>query len=181
MAAKKNPLLEYLPFLLGQEFKTPEGVLIIDEYHSEDRYKAWATNRSKSNTKILDKLQCCGRGFYLASITPLLRPFSAITKQELIHVMEMCYQLVYDHKMAAKGIQKVHDEKGGGLKAYENVNGRVFQYGLTIEKSGVLFSVDGAFMNIPFYKITLYLSQIGIDVFSLIESGIAIDKTTFKK
>lgn len=80
--SKRNSLKPYLPFLIGQLFKTPKGFLIIDEIGVNDKYKLWATYDERWNQDILNELGCSGRGFYMTEVKPILRRVDSITNKE---------------------------------------------------------------------------------------------------
>lgn len=106
--------------------------------------------------------------------SPLLRPLSDMTEEELREAMTICYRSVYSSEPSFDSIEMVEDESGGGLKATEHPE---WAYGLTITLDGPMFSANGRFLNIPVFDVTRYLLSRGFDLFGLIDAGLALDKT----
>lgn len=106
-----------------------------------------------------------------------LRPLSDMAEEELKEVAAICYEDVFDHKPKVEGVESIADEYGGGLKCYETIDGKRWEYGLTISDEGIMFSANGDFLNVAPYKHFHYLLSKHFDLFGLIESGLAIDKT----
>lgn len=76
MKLELKNLAPYLPY--GIKFQTPYGILELTNISVLDRYKVWfeANNSKDINYKILRENHCIGKGFYLKTVKPILRPMS---------------------------------------------------------------------------------------------------------
>lgn len=93
----KNILLEdisaRLPFKM--KFNSPIGILEMNRLCLTDRYPVWACTKCREgkpdfNYHTLKNGRCCGRGFRLSEIKPILFPFSDITETIQIRGKEIC-------------------------------------------------------------------------------------------
>lgn len=106
-----------------------------------------------------------------------LRPLSYMTEEELLYCVGICYDSVYGGKPEFIRTETVdpNDESAGIICEEPG-----WQYGLTISYSGVDFSANGSFLNFPEFEIVRYLLSQHLDIFNLINEGLAISKTTLK-
>ena len=139
----KKELKDYLPFYLGCECNTPDGVLILNGLNINDSrnqvwfYCRWNNKKTrylpKQNAEILNKQSLVGKSFKYSQIKPILRPLSDMTYEERGELQKVVGWLDFKH-----------------------------------------------YLNLRFYnpEMLLFLLPKHFDIFGLIESGLAVDKTT---
>jgi hypothetical protein len=164
MTEEKN-LKDYLPFYIGCECQTPLGIMELSSIDIHDQYPVWfrymgrfGQYTPKLNYEVLSKHGLRGRAFYFNEVKPLLRPLSDLTKEE------------------AKAVGSLlHTVNGKNCRAYKNEFGMWrIQYG---NVHGQFWIIDNTIFN---QRQTIYLLSKHFDLFGLIESGLAIDKTTLQ-
>lgn len=72
MKLELKHLAPYLPY--GLKMKTPNGVFELDDIKTKSPWKLWVTRDNKSNKKVIDSMNCSGRGFTLKEVKLILRP-----------------------------------------------------------------------------------------------------------
>lgn len=108
---------------------------------------------------------------------PVLHPIDNIPANVLKEIFKACYKSVYGIN-PDKGvkIKMVYHGNDMGLKASEIVLEEQYDYGLTVDKNGIMFSVNGDCLNIPTFEVTTILTKGYVDIFSLIDNDEAISK-----
>lgn len=106
---------------------------------------------------------------------PILRPVSSISKKELLKLMNICFRHIYGYNPKFLKVEVNSTGEDYGIMASTSDN--VWNYGLVVNESYVLFTANGSFLNMPNYETTRYLLSIHIDLFGLIKAGLAVSKT----
>lgn len=104
-------------------------------------------------------------------LKPILRPLSSMTEEVLKDIFNTCYFATYSYEVDFS-LELVQHGYDLGIKAFDGK----YHYGLTVNNSGALFSVDGKFLSIPIYDVTRILLKNGFDLYDLIPEGLAIEK-----
>lgn len=121
------------------------------------------------------------KGFYewrksIYKIRPVLKELSSMSPRTLKKLFSVCYEYVYNHKPTDCKIDIIYHEGEKGLKASEDVLGKIWNYDLTIDKNGIIFSVDDSYLTIPTFELTKILIEENYDIFGLIENDVAASK-----
>lgn len=122
-------------------------------------------------------------------LTPILRPLSDMTEQELIEVIQLSVpDDLEDHPTADDYDLEIFYNDGGNLVDRDVAIGATYscicyEGSVAIRKCGTIhfFNDEGEFekvYNIP--RVYAFLLSKQFDMFGLIEAGLAIDKTTLK-
>jgi hypothetical protein len=120
--------------------------------------------------------------FFIEQVTPILRRITSMTQIEAQQVFAICYKQVYDYEpMDVKFRPLQTNENVIGLKGDEAKHGGgEWNYGLTICRENIEFSVDGAFMSISVLPIYIYLLSKSFDLFDFIEDRKALEEVTIQ-
>jgi hypothetical protein len=106
-------------------------------------------------------------------IKPILRPLSDMTGEVLTEIFDVCYRCVYSSERDFP-VETVSTGFEMGMKAFDGK----YNYGLTVNVTGILFSVDGKFLTVPVFDVTRILLREGYDLFDLLDAGLAINKSS---
>ena len=172
-------IASYLPYKLMVQ--TPIGLMRMDSLEI-DRYTVWCKRRGlkdKINGPILDKESCCGRGFRLSEIKPILRPMDDLLNhngrtpliiRDILNIMDF-------------------DNYGGYYTSYviENDSIKVYIWGQWV----VTLNTNLAIMSFKYkvstsisfdmsLRIVKILDKHHFDYRGLIEKGLAIDRNTLQ-
>lgn len=136
----------------------------------------------------IDNAETCGiilgeheyRGdVHVSKIKLILQPLSSMTQECLTEIFDLCYEYVYSNKREFELTFVSHGDELA-IKAREFAY-KNYDYGLTVNGNGVLFSVNGDFLNAPTFEVTRILLKHGFDLFSLKEKGLCVYEEDLKK
>ncbi len=117
----------------------------------------------------------------IKDIKPILRTISDMTEMEIIKLLAIVYKNIFTYEPDIHNVS-IHtsgDPDEIGLKCTDRLNDS--NIGLTIEKSsGIEFSHDSQKLMVNQFDCVSWLLRNHFDLFALIESGQAIDKTNVK-
>lgn len=105
----------------------------------------------------------------------VLRPTTDLTAEELMIMLTNVYEQVYgtDQPCELTGIRMVSGEEGGGMTAS---SGKL-DFWITVSLGGVGVNANGQYLHFCPYYLTTFMLRQSIDLFGLIEAGIALDAT----
>lgn len=162
MKLELKNLAPYLPY--GIKFQTPYGILELTNISVLDRYKVWfeANNPKDINYKILRENHCIGKGFYLKTVKPILRPISDLVKD--ISLSLQTYSFIDLFEIG---------DTDGCIWEFDNSNIKTIQKLKTIAKYNVIHDIN----YLP-HAVVQLMFEYHFDVFGLIDAGLAIDINT---
>lgn len=111
-------------------------------------------------------------------VKPILRRITSMTQIEAQEVFAICYEQVYSYQPTeVKFWELTTNGNVVGLRSDEvKHGGGKWNYGFTICKENIEFSVDGRFMSISVLPVYVYLLSKHFDLFDFIEDGKAIEQ-----
>lgn len=168
----ERKITDYLHFYLGCE------VLLESEMYGT----GGKPDKIRERLVGIDKDGASGENhiLYEGDFKLILRPLSDMTEEEGKEIMKMIYQAIFHLDCELDAIDIIRgDENSFGMKAGESRYEE--RIGLTIEPHcGIELSVEGGKIMTPQFEATRWLLSKGFDLFGLIDSNLAINKSTLK-
>ncbi len=156
------------------EIKTGD-IVSFDEIKNDNHWPIWTRNQ-----KYCDKSGAVASGFKFKEIKPILRPLSSMTEEEIIEVAILADCLPTGWREADHYKVAHLDHPNEGIEVCV-----LKKYSVRITKRGAVYFYNydkpSAAIFIPTtFEIIRYLLSKHFDLFGLIESGLAVDKTKIK-
>lgn len=161
---EKN-IKDYLHLYIGCDVLRPDGRTILKLYGIQGALAIHA----EGSELTYSSLHAC---------KPILRMLSDMTQQEATLIAEMIYESIYGSREAGLEFVNMVEPESDDSAGFIFEDGERDRIGLTIEVTrGIEFSVNGTKVMVRQFDLLPNLLSCGFDLFGLIESGLAIDKT----
>ncbi len=118
--------------------------------------------------------------YLLKNAKPVLRPLSDMTEMEIVFLLNMVYKNIYGYGADIQecGMFSENDD-AVGYKCVDRLNDDEIGFTIEIER-GVEYSTNGIHSIVNQFEITKELLRMGFDIFGLIKSKQAVNKTKIK-